>query len=134
VKPDARAIAEQLVDRFWSQFGPGKAEAIPMIERALSAAADAARERAEEAEASLATYVREHDRAWAAVREGLEPDAYREGKFDLHHAIQHRIDAARQEVINLVRDDGYAMTFQSLGQYRTALLKSLRARDTGRQR
>jgi hypothetical protein len=82
VKPDARAIAEHLVDRFWSQFGPGKAEAIPMIERALSAAAD----------------------------------------------------AARQEVINLVRDDGYAMTFQSLGQYRTALLKSLRARDTGRQR
>lgn len=45
--------------------------------------------------------------------------------------IVTRIDKARDQELKLeqlrklIADDGYAMTFQSLGQYRTALLKEL---------
>lgn len=38
------------------------------------------------------------DRAWGAVRAGLEADAYRAGKWDLAHAIEHRVHDLAQQV------------------------------------
>ncbi len=35
--------------------------------------------------------IAELDRCWAVIREGLDPDAYREGKWDLPQAIRHRL-------------------------------------------
>ena len=35
-------------------------------------------------------------------------------------------DSVRCSLLSLIRDDSYAMTFQSLGQYRTALLQAIR--------
>ncbi|MGE8467200.1 MAG: hypothetical protein ACN6QE_13890 [Pseudomonas putida] len=35
-------------------------------------------------------------------------------------------DSVRCSLLSLIRDDGYAASFQSLGQYRTALLRAIR--------
>ncbi|MDG9808587.1 hypothetical protein N7613_08090 [Pseudomonas juntendi] len=35
-------------------------------------------------------------------------------------------DSVRCSLLSLIRDDGYATSFQSLGQYRTALLRAIR--------
>lgn len=35
-------------------------------------------------------------------------------------------ESVRCSLLNLIRDDGYAASFQSLGQYRTALLRAIR--------
>ena len=40
-------------------------------------------------------------------------------------------DSVRCSLLSLIRDDGYAASFQSLGQYRTALLRAIRE-DTAR--
>jgi len=35
-------------------------------------------------------------------------------------------ESVRWSLLNLIRDDGYAASFQSLGQYRSALLRAVR--------
>ncbi|QLJ12725.1 hypothetical protein H0H12_20035 [Pseudomonas putida] len=35
-------------------------------------------------------------------------------------------DSVRSSLLSLIRDDGYAASFQSLGQYRTALIRAIR--------
>lgn len=35
-------------------------------------------------------------------------------------------ESVRCSLLNLIRDDGYAASFQSLGQYRSALLRAVR--------
>lgn len=35
-------------------------------------------------------------------------------------------DSVRCSLLSLIRDDGYAASFQSLGQYRTALIRAIR--------
>lgn len=35
-------------------------------------------------------------------------------------------DLVRCSLLSLIRDDGYAASFQSLGQYRTALIRAIR--------
>ena len=35
-------------------------------------------------------------------------------------------DSVRCSLMSLIRDDGYAASFQSIGQYRTALLRAIR--------
>lgn len=41
---------------------------------------------------------RAHQCAWDAVRDGVELDAYRVGKWDLAHAIEHRVHELAQQV------------------------------------
>ena len=38
--------------------------------------------------------------------------------------------AENERLRELIRDDGYAITFQTMGQYRTALLRALRSPST----
>lgn len=54
--------------------------------------------RAERAEAERDALARALDRAWVAVRAGLDADAYRAGKWDLEHAIEHRVHELAQQV------------------------------------
>lgn len=42
-----------------------------------------------------------------------------------------KIEADNEALRRLIADDGYAMTFQTMGQYRTALLKAMAARPGG---
>jgi hypothetical protein len=37
------------------------------------------------------------------------------------------VEAERDRLVSIVADDAYAMTFQTMGQYRTALLKAIRS-------
>lgn len=39
------------------------------------------------------------------------------------------VDVERHRMLEMVRDDAYAMTFQSFGQYRSALIAALRSND-----
>jgi hypothetical protein len=87
------AADAQLLDRQLASLTADLAQAQQelLLAREEKLLADSEFRLAEQARDEAQGYVREHDRAWREVRAGLEPDAYQDGSFDLHHAIRHRI-------------------------------------------
>lgn len=69
-------------------------------------------------------------RSWLASKSGGHFVQDRRQSFDVPLYDQSAIDAAvaaeRERLRDLIADDAWSCTFQTFGQYRTALLKALK--------